>query len=219
MRVTVQTDLGEAVASLAAITDSRQLPFILSKALNALASDVQAEVRQNIPQRFTLRRQWIVQGIRVKPSSKTNLEAVVYSIDEFMQRQETGQDKTPKRDQNLAIPMSGARRNPSGSIRAADLPSGLGVARDQTFSIQRGKRDVKVRGAGGTAWKQTINGKTYLLRRRGSKVEVMYLLQPRAQIDRRLMLREDGERVVRARAQQRLQEAVEYAMRTARPRA
>lgn len=217
MRVTMNGDYNEAISKMLAATDPRQLQFAVSKALNDTAKDLQAEVQQNIPQRFTLRRQWIVQGIRIKPSSKAVLEAVVYSKDEFMGRQETGEDKTPKRDRNLAIPMSGARRTKSGVIKAADLPSALG--QKQIVVANRSKGTRTVRGAGGAVWKQEIKGKTYLMRRRGSKVEVMYLLQPRAKIDRRLKLEEDGDRIVREMFPRRLQEAIEYATRTARQRA
>lgn len=197
----VQTDLDKAVAKMLAVTDARQVPFILSKAINDTAKDVQTEVRKNIPGRFTLRRQWIVQGIRVKPSSKSNLEALVYSRDDFMNLQETGGDKTP-RGRYVAIPTSLVRRTPKDVIRKGDRPKNLGdKAQIEEYN---GNKFL--------ALKKARRGKN------GNQLRFLYLLIPRADIDQRLKLREDGARVSQAVFQRRLQEAIEFAMRTARPR-
>lgn len=196
---TVQTDLDKAVAQMLAMTEARQVPFILSKAINDTAKDVQAEVQKNIPQRFTLRRQWIVQGIRVKPSTKANLEAFVYSRDDFMSLQETGGDKTP-RGRYVAIPTSMVRRTPKDVIRKADRPKNLGDKAQ--IEEYRGNKFL--------ALKKARRGKN------GNQLRFLYLLVPRADIDERLKLREDGSRVAMAMFPRRLEEAIAYAMRTAR---
>lgn len=201
MRVTIEGNMGEAIAQMLTATDPGQLRFALSKALNETAKDVQNEVRQNIPKRFVLRRQWIVQGIRTLPSTKANLEAAVYSRDDFMQLQETGGDKTP-RGRYVAIPTSMVRRTPKDVIRKADRPKNLG---DRA-------RIEEYKGNKFLALKKARKGKN------GNQLRFLYLLIPRADIDQRLKLREDGERIAKAMFPQRLQEALEYAMRTARPR-
>lgn len=202
MRVSIEGNMGEAIAQMLAATDPRQLQFAAAKALTDTAKDVQTEVRANIPQRFTLRRQWIVQGIRIMPASKANLEAVVYSRDDFMRLQETGGDKTP-RGRYVAVPTSLVRRTPKQVIRKADRPRNLGDKAQ--IEEYRGNKFL--------ALKQARRGKG------GNDLRFLYLLIPRADIDQRLKLREDGERVARAMFPQRLQEAIAYAMRTARPRA
>lgn len=213
MNISVQTDIENAIRKLRSITEQQQFRFAVAKALTNTAYEVQKEVRKNMPQRFVLRRQWIVQGIRVEKATKGKLEAVVYSKDEFMSRQETGGTKAPKFDQHLAIPMRAVRRTKSDLINAADLPSNLGKAE---FTVRRGQKTMQRRGAGGSVFKLVANGKTYLCRRRNGKVELLYLLVPRAQVRKRLGMGDDGQKVARARFVQNLEDALEYAVRTAR---
>lgn len=211
--VSVASQITSAIAKLDTIAKAQQFRFAVAKALTATASDVQKEVRKNMPQRFTLRRQWVVQGIRVERATKDNLTATVYSKDPFMGRQEVGGTKTPKYDRNLAIPMRAVRRTKSQLINPADLPSNLGKAE---FTVKRGKKEVARRGAGGSVFKLVVNGRTFLCRRRNGQVELLYLLVPSAQVDKRLGLSDDAEKIVKERFSVNLADAIEYALRTAR---
>lgn len=166
-----------------------------------------------MPSRFTLRRQWIVQGIRIEKATKDNLTATIYSKDAFMGRQEVGGTKTPKYDRHLAIPMRAVKRYKSGLIADADLPKNLGQAQ---FSVRRGGKDVARRGAGGSVFKLVSNGRTFLCRRRNGQVELLYLLVPRADVHKRLGLGDDAIKVARVQFSNNLRDSLEYAMRTAR---
>lgn len=213
IKISVASEIQKAMGQLQTIAEAKQFRFSVAKALTTTASDVQKEVRKNMSSRFTLRRQWVVQGIRIEKATKENLTATVYSKDVFMGRQEVGGTKLPKYDQHLAIPMRAVRRYKSQMINPADLPSNLGKAE---FSVKRGKKDVARRGAGGSVFKLVSNGRTFLCRRRNGQVEVLYMLVPRAQVNKRLGLGDDAQKVARLRFTQNLQDALAYAMRTAR---
>jgi len=199
MRLSIQSDIDNAISQMQTICAPGQLAFAVSRALTQTAKDVQAEVRANMPGRFTLRRNWIVQGIMVKFATKANLEAIVYSRDDFMRAQEYGGTKDP-RGNYLAIPTSLVRRTPKDVIRRADRPRALG---DKAEVVE-------------------VNGNKFLALKRprrganGNMLRFMYLLVDRAQIDQRLKLNDDGRRVAAANFQQNLLDAIEFAMRTRR---
>jgi hypothetical protein len=199
MRITIQSNMGDAIAQMQAITDASQLRFALARALTVTAADIQQEVRRNIPGRFNLRRQWIVQGIRIDRATKANLEARVYSRDDFMRLQETGGDKTP-RGNYVAVPTKLVRRTAKDIIRKADRPRALGDRAEV----------VDFKGNKFLALKRPRKGNG------DQRLRFLYLLVPRADIDQRLKLREDGVRIARERFGQNLQASIDLAMRTAR---
>jgi hypothetical protein len=213
LQISVAAEIQTAIAKLQTLAEAKQFRFSVAKALTQTAVEIQREVKNNMPSRFTLRRQWIVQGIRMEKATKDNLTATVYSKDVFMGRQEVGGTKTPKYDQHLAIPMRAVRRYKSGMINPADLPKNLGQAQ---FTVKRGGKDAARRGAGGSVFKLVSNGRTFLCRRKNGKVELLYMLVPRAKVEKRLGLADDAVKVARARFSSNLRDALEYAMRTAR---
>lgn len=213
IQVSVKAEIEQAMRQLQTLAEARQFRFSVAKAITNTAYDVQQEVRKNMSDRFTLRRQWIVQGIRVDKATKDSLTATVYSKDTFMGRQEVGGTKVPKFDKHLAIPMRAVRRYKSGMINPADLPSNLGQAE---FSVKRGKQMATRRGAGGSVFKLVSNGRTFLCRRRNGQVELLYMLVPNAQVHKRLGLGDDAKKIVRLKFSQNLKDALEFAMRTAR---
>jgi len=120
----IQSNIKQAVAKLQSITDAKQLPFAIARALTVTARDVQDEVRNNLAQRFTLRNNWVRQGIQIQRATKQNLEAMVFSRDAFMGLQEVGGAKSPLGNY-LAVPTSLVRRTPKDMIRKADRPKSL----------------------------------------------------------------------------------------------
>jgi hypothetical protein len=78
--------------------------------------------------RFTLRGGWVKKGIRFEKANAENLLARVYSLDDYMVKQEEGQTYRP--DGHVAIP-SAARRTPNSPIARSMLPKNL-----------RGRKDV-----------------------------------------------------------------------------
>lgn len=195
----IQSDIKQAVAKLQSITDAKQLPFAIARALTVTARDVQDEVRNNLTQRFTLRNNWVRQGIQIQRATKQNLEAMVFSRDAFMGLQEVGGAKSPLGNY-LAVPTSLVRRTPKDMIRKADRPKSLGNKAEV----------IEFMGRKWLALKRSRKG------RNKNDLRLMYLLVPRADIEPRLKLRDDGLRVSQAVFQRRLQESLELALRTAR---
>jgi hypothetical protein len=195
----IQSNIKQAVAKLQSITDAKQLPFAIARALTVTARDVQDEVRNNLTQRFTLRNNWVRQGIQIQRASKQNLESIVFSRDAVMGLPELGGAKSPLGNY-LAVPTSLVRRTPKDMIRKADRPKSLG---DKVEIIE-------FRGRKWLALKRSRKG------RNKTELRLMYLLVPRADIEPRLKLRDDGLRVSQAVFERRLQESLELALRTAR---
>ena len=195
----IQSNIKQAVAKLQSITDAKQLPFAIARALTVTARDVQDEVRNNLTQRFTLRNNWVRQGIQIQRATKQNLESIVFSRDAFMGLQELGGAKSPLGNY-LAVPTSLVRRTPKDMIRKSDRPKSLG---DKVGIIE-------FRGRKWLALKRSRKG------RNKTELRLMYLLVPRADIEPRLKLRDDGLRVSQAVFERRLQESLELALRTAR---
>jgi len=199
--MTVTADLSRLESMLGAF-DSRQAPFAVAKALTRTAQDVQAAVRGEMPSRFTLRRQWIVQGIRIVAARKDKLIATVYSRDSaFMGRQEYGGLKVAQQagGKHVAVPMPAVRRTKTGMIARGDLPANLG------------KRAFVLRAK---------DGRTYLAARyaRGKRagVQLLYELRTQTQVRPRLGLHEIGKATVQKTFEANLRDAAEQAMRTAR---
>lgn len=199
MKISVETDIATAIKKLQTMTEMQQFKFAVAKALTQTAVDVQNEVRRNMPNRFILRRQWVVQGIRVDKATKENLEARVYSRDKFMALQESGGTKGALRNY-IAIPTSMVKRTKTDIIAKSDRPSSLG----DKVSV------IELNGHKWLALKKARKGAN------GQKLKLLYLLIPRAQMKAKLGLEKDGVRVVRANFSKNLQAALDYAVSTAR---
>lgn len=197
--LSVQSDLLKAMTKLRSITEAQQLRFAAAKALTQTAYEVQKEVRGNMPSRFTLRRQWVVQGIRVTAATKADLTATVYSRDKFMGLQEAGGVKSPLRHY-IAVPTSAVRRTKSDVIKKADRPAALG----DKASI------VEVKGNKFLALKKARKGAAK------NQLRLLYLLVPRANMKPRLGLSKDGQRIARGRFVENLRRALADAVRSAR---
>lgn len=199
IKISVSSEIENAIRQLQTISEAQQFRFAVAKALTATAVEVQKEVRENMPNRFTLRRQWVVNGIMVERATKDNLTATVYSRDKFMGLQEVGGPKSPLR-QYLALPTSMVRRTKTDVIAKADRPKNLG---DKVEVIE-------------------FEGRKWLALKRARKgannqrLRLLYLLVPRAQLQKRLGLGEDAQKVAKLRFSQNLKDAMEFALRTAR---
>lgn len=131
---------------------TRNLPFASALALTRTAQAAQSAVRKDLPNKFTVRRSWIVQGIQITPASKSDwpaLKAVVGSRDEFMVLQETGGTRKGLGGRRIAIPTKAARPNPRAVLARSKRPGAL-LAKPKTFfkDTESGKGSVFQRGNG-----------------------------------------------------------------------
>jgi hypothetical protein len=126
--ISVTSDVQSTIRQLNVRRD--QQPFATALALTRTAQDAQAEIRRQLPSRFTIRTPWVAKGVRYKPANKQNLTAVVYDVDPFMRIQETGGEKVSIRKRvfdygdYLAIPID-ARRTKRDVVRREDWPQNL----------------------------------------------------------------------------------------------
>lgn len=185
-------------------TSRGQIPFAASKALNSLAFDIRDKVRGSMPQNFTIRRRWVVNQMQVKQrADKRNLEAVVGTSDagKFLAKHEEGGTR-PALGRYIAIPTRAVKRTKTAQIRKSDRPSSLGSK-------------ATVVDYNGNKW-LALNKSRKWAQGSASKTRLLYLLKPRTQIDERLQLHEQGQSVVKMNGSRALQQAVDYALRTAK---
>lgn len=181
-----------------------QMPFATSRALNSLAFDVRDKVRGSMPQNFTIRRQWVVNQMQVKKrASKADLEAIVGTSEpgRFLAKHEEGGTRTAL-GRYIAIPTRAVKRTKTDQIRKSDRPASLGSK-------------ASVIDYNGNKW-LALNKSRKWAKGSASKTRLLYLLKPRTQIDERLQLHEQGQSVVRTNGSRALQQAVDYALRTAK---
>jgi len=128
---------------------SDQIPFATSRAINATAISFQEKQRQGIRERFTIRRQWVLRGVKINREDfarKDRLEARVHidSARDFLIKFEKGGRKRPE-GSRLAIPAE-VRRTKAGVVsrtlrpRALDFkPTGDGryAGQKKTFMLRR----------------------------------------------------------------------------------
>jgi hypothetical protein len=150
--IEIDVDPRKAVATLTALGE-RQLPFATMKALNELATGFQADERAVIQSSFTVRRPWVLQGVKIDRedfATKEKLEARV-RIDQqrdFFDKFEEGGIRTPVTGgihrkgggggsaRSLAIPVN-VRRTKAQIILKSQTP--------KSFNFRKGFSSIKSR--------------------------------------------------------------------------
>ncbi len=214
--IKVELDVSGPLAQLAALKN--QIPFAIASALTKTAQDVQAEVRRQMPRRFTVRTPWIAKGVRVKPSTKANLTAIVHDVDPFMNVQESGGEKKSIRRRvfdygpYLAVPLD-ARRNPRDVVRKEDWPANL--IKPFILTAADGRKYLAVH-----ALAKKLRGQRGKLgigkQVGGTGVRLMYRLVEQADIKPRFGFTETARRVIAQKFAPNLEAAMQRAIATAR---
>jgi hypothetical protein len=197
----VTFDLGPMKRELTAL-QRQQIPFAAAGGLNDTAFDAKAAIVAEMPSQFTVRRPWILQGVRVITATKDKLEATVYDKDPFMALHETGGTKASihKRvfdwGDYLAIPLD-ARRSKSDVVAKQDWPQNL--VDPFVLTARDGRKYLAVHaitsGKSGAVNVSRARGK----QKRTSGTRLMYVLVPRVQMNKRLTLNQTGARVATER--------------------
>jgi hypothetical protein len=174
-----------------------QIPFAQSKALNDTAFQIRRQIVQHTyPDSFTVRNSRFINSVlRVETANKTNLNARVFDKlgRDYLQRQAKGGTKNPK-GTNLAIPgVRNTARTAGGAIRKADRPRSL-INRKDVFKTPQ----------------------AILQRQKGQPLKVLYILEPSANIPKRFPFYEDATKVANTKFRANYQNALRFAMRTAR---
>lgn len=213
------SEFAKAMQSLTAL-QREQVPFAAARALTMTAQDIQDAERATMAVKFTLRRQWVVQGIRIKPARKQDWPAsyaVVYSRDAFMNIQERGGVKVAIGSRvfdyhgMLAIPLD-ARRSKTDVVLKKDWPANL--INPFVLTARDGRKYLAVRDLAGNKGKQRRVGTG--ARGTWSGTRLMYTLIDRETLKPRLGLQELGRKVAPIRFPINFANALADAMATAR---
>jgi hypothetical protein len=102
--------------------------FKIIVALTRTAREVVHKIKDELPRKFILRRQWVTKGIRFDAASKANPVTRVYSVDTYMLKQEEGESYSPS-GRHVAIPVD-VRANSRASIALGMLPKNALNRRD-----------------------------------------------------------------------------------------
>lgn len=174
----------------------KQIPFTTSVAINKTAENIRDEIIKTLPNKFTLRTSWwkprTRYGFNVKPSNKRYLTAEVYTRAPWMISHEYGEIRRP-RGTAFAVPTENVKRTKKQLISKAQKPRALQYA----FIVQSRK---------GAVLAQRIRG----------ALRVMYGLEKQAPIKATLGFAATANRVANKLLMRNIEDAVEYAMRTAK---
>jgi len=102
--------------------EATQVPFATVLALNRTAAEAQTTIKEELPQKFTLRRDWVSQGLRLQVATKGRPVALVFTKDWFMEDQETGAERTPTKAPTLFAPTKVVR---AGEDLSGEIPADL----------------------------------------------------------------------------------------------
>jgi len=135
--ISVKSNIDDVIKSLDD-GQRRQVPFAISRALNATAFDAQRAVKKNLHKTFTLRSKWTERGVRVIRSNKQKLVAVVLMGKgrEYMGLHEFGGTRRAA-NKHIAIPEK-IRRTKRSKISKARRPRSV-LNRANTFKIEAGQ--------------------------------------------------------------------------------
>lgn len=181
---------------------AKQLPFAIASGLTQTAKDAQAEAGRTLDDKFTLRSNWWKPsnkfGIRVRPAKKTNLQAEVGTDADWLDKFETGKDKTP-RGQHIAIPTANVRRNKRQIIPKGQRPAAL-----------RGKRTFVLQTKSGPVlYQRKYKGKR-------SAIVALYNLETRAKIQKKSPIIEPALKSIRQTLNKNFLAALDNALKTAK---
>ncbi|MBF0629275.1 MAG: hypothetical protein HQL91_13750 [Magnetococcales bacterium] len=181
-------------------TAEREIRFAASMALTTTAKDAQAEVRRQLPQRFTIRTGWVAKGIHVRAANKRDLQASVRVLDPFMAMQESGGNKSGLFGKDLGVPV-GARPTPTSITRPGSFPGAM--LQRKGYFIAPIRKGSSVKGV----WRRTGKG-------RRERMKLMYLFSRQVRLKPRFGFHETVRKVALQNFPRRFTEALQKALAT-----
>jgi hypothetical protein len=218
MQLRATVDVSEAVAGLDDLQKS-QIPFALAKTLTGCAKAAQAKVQENLGGKFTLRNDFTLRGIRIKPAEKraSVIEADVHTdtanratgAPDYLLPQEEGGEKVPHNGRaHLAVPTRYLRQLAPGIIPAELRPRNLMALSDNAGkypAMKRGSRERIMRNP------RLVRGFYFFIEPLKDGIDAIlgryttdrdaypfYLLIPEASIKPRLQMQQDVEAAVQS---------------------
>ena len=153
--------------------------FAVAKTLTQVAQQSQQEIRKSIREKFFIRKKsgGFESSIRIKPATKTNLTAEVYTMAAFAALQQTGGIKQAKGGR-LAIP---SYQNINQVKKRSDSNSPSTYLAGDAFKIK------------------TKSGQEVIASRKGKELKILYFLRKNAQINKRFDMIEQTTKTVHTR--------------------
>lgn len=236
--ITLRVDMTGLTESITSFQD--QIPFATSVALNRLANAVQDTERAGISQRFTIRRPWVLQGIKIENRDRATkrLLQVTVGVDaqrSFLSKFEIGGLKVPIGSSHaIAVPEIGVRPSVSAIIPTSKRPRAFSFARravrhtsdfaifegaQRTFLIQRpdGSGLIFQRTGGAASRKGRVRGQQQTANHGADpNLVLLYVLAPSVKIPPELEFYATAERVVSEQFASIFAKAFDEAKATAR---
>jgi len=225
MQVSVKVDTSGVAALLQ--NHSRQIPFTVAKALTATAKDAADAVTRSIPVRFDRPTKFTQKAMTIIPATKASGKAVVLVKDQqakYLQIEEEGGQRSPEPGSPIVTPVR-YRTNMYGNIARGALArqrarpdtfvsNGKGKTRHLAPGLYlRPKVGVRRDGKRGTTGASKTGGRWA---KGESGLTLLAAFHKKARYTARFGMRTTVEQTVKSAFQTRLQEAVEFAIRTAR---
>ncbi len=174
----------------------KQLPFALSKAINSTADRIREATLKGANDVLTLRGTWwkprSKYGFNVRPSTKRNLTAEIYTKADWMVQHEDGGIKTAKG--LIAIPTIDVKRNKKDIITKGNRPRNI-------------KNAFKV---------TTKQGNSFIAKRVRGKLVILYWLENKATIKGVFKFHDIAKQTFDKHFESDFRDAVDYALRTAK---
>lgn len=212
----IQTNAPEIAGIIRALA-ADQIPFAIAYGVTQTARGIVYAQREGMEDRFTIRRQWILRGVRMtKRAEKSDGEAhVAINKDRhFLFRFEDGGTVTPESASRFSVPKD-ARRTGTGVIQKRQRP--------KSFNFEKwgsGPNATVYRGERRTFMIRRPDGTGALMRRRGPKgrtyLETLFTFTPEAKLDALLQFYPTAELVFEETMAPNIQAGLDVALRTAR---
>lgn len=195
--------------------EQRQIPFAMSRALNATGLQVQRAERDQLHRVFTLRRpEWAERSVKIVHFAKKSEPWLTIGIHppggdrraDILGKFETEREKRPRDGGTIAIPVAARKRRDTGIIRKRDRPGG--------FNFRQVGRAV--RGDRGTFIIRQPDGSGGIFRRVKGVVSLLYLLVHRAPLQPDLHFADTAGKAVDDHWAYNFERALDEALRTAK---
>lgn len=190
----IETNLKEVASFSDAL--KKQIPFAMSKAINSTAEKIRDKTLFGAKDALTLRGTWWKPrtkfGFNVKPSTKRNLIAEIYTKADWLFQHEEGGIKTAKG--MIAIPT-------------------VDVKRTKRDIISKGNRPRNIKGAFKVT---TKNGNEFIAKRVKGKLVVLYWLEKQAKIKGVYKFHDIAYKTFNDSFKKEFDDAIDYALRTAK---
>lgn len=192
--VTLDIDITTHLESIS-ILYAHQLPFVVAASLTDTAKLSQKNIQKQMPKKFNLMNpKFLPGGVRIVRAEKKSKDqvAIVYSRDDWMEMQETGGTKRPKKAKEIAIPtkkFSRENRSSSGKMPKSAWASRLGrakTAQDPRMAGRMGGAGNRSSGPAKPFYMRTKSNHLMLVRRlpNGGRlnIETLYHYKKSAQV-------------------------------------